>query len=303
MSVSAPDDVGLPEDLDALAAPGPARGRLRVRHTTRFGYQPPLSASFNECRVSPVSDARQHVLQAAVHIEPCTWRHAYTDYWGTSVVAFEVLAQHAGLTVESNLLAEVRAAGEVPRTSWELLAAPAVADRFTETLAQTVRSDPGEELTALALDVVARSGAPHEAARAVCRLVTAEVAYRPGITGVNSAAADAWQARSGVCQDLAHLAAGALRAVGIPTRYVSGYLHPSPDAALGETVAGEGHAWVEWWTGAWFGWDPTNDVPVGTDHVTVGRGRDYGDVPPLQGVVAGGGASGLDVEVAVTRVS
>ena len=92
---------------------------------------------------------------------------------------------------------------------------------------------------------------------------------------MHTPAADAWEVRSGVCQDFAHLATGALRAIGIPARYVSGYLHPKRDAEIGEKVRGESHAWVEWWTGDWFGFDPTNDREVGDHHVVVGRGREY----------------------------
>ncbi|MFB7886603.1 transglutaminase family protein [Cellulosimicrobium cellulans] len=101
---------------------------------------------------------------------------------------------------------------------------------------------------------------------------------------------------------LAHLCAGALRSLGIPTRYVSGYLHPRPDAVTGETVAGESHAWVEWWVGGWYGFDPTNRRPAGRDHVALGRGREYLDVAPLKGVYAGTGGSELDVSVEVTRL-
>jgi transglutaminase-like putative cysteine protease len=108
--------------------------------------------------------------------------------------------------------------------------------------------------------------------------------------------------RKGVCQDITHLALGALRSVGIPARYVSGYLHPRPNAAIGETVGGESHAWVEWFCGDdWRGFDPTNGIDIGDRHVLVGRGRDYNDVPPLRGVYAGPFGSTLFVTVEITR--
>jgi transglutaminase-like putative cysteine protease len=111
-----------------------------------------------------------------------------------------------------------------------------------------------------------------------------------------------WQTKQGVCQDFAHLTLGALRSLGIPARYVSGYLHPRPDAALGETVEGQSHAWVEWWAGEWVPYDSTHSGPIGEDHVLVARGRDYGDVSPLTGVYAGAAASELFVTVEVTRL-
>jgi len=119
---------------------------------------------------------------------------------------------------------------------------------------------------------------------------------------VHTHATEAWSERKGVCQDIAHLSLGALRAIGIPARYVSGYLHPATDASrLHEAVTGESHAWVEWWTGEWHGYDPTNDLPVGEHHVVVARGREYGDVTPLRGVFAGGATSDQEVEVRITQ--
>jgi transglutaminase-like putative cysteine protease len=127
------------------------------------------------------------------------------------------------------------------------------------------------------------------------------VEYMHGITGVHSTAAEAWDARKGVCQDIAHITLGALREVGIPARYVSGYLHPRPDADVGMPVTGESHAWVEGFAGDWQGFDPTNNIDIGDRHVLVGRGRDYNDVPPLRGVYAGPFKSQLHVKVTITR--
>ena len=86
-------------------------------------------------------------------------------------------------------------------------------------------------------------------------------------------------------------------------RSVSGYLHPKVEAEVGETVEGQSHAWVEWWCGEWFGFDPTNGVPVGPRHVVVARGRDYDDVPPLRGVYHGAPSKHLGVTVEITRLA
>jgi len=140
------------------------------------------------------------------------------------------------------------------------------------------------------------------AALEISKAIGNAVEYMQGVTGVHSTAQEAWAGRKGVCQDIAHLALGALRSVGIPARYVSGYLHPKPDAAIGETVRGESHAWVEWFCGGqWRGYDPTNLIDIGDRHVLVGRGRDYNDVPPLRGVYAGPFGSTLFVTVEITR--
>ena len=129
------------------------------------------------------------------------------------------------------------------------------------------------------------------------------MAYQPGSTGVQTSAAEAWKLRQGVCQDIAHVTLSLLREAGIPSRYVSGYLHPKKEPVVGDTVEGESHAWVEAWLGSWWGFDPTNGIPAGPRHVVVARGRDYTDLPPLKGVYAGGGLQSLGVTVAVTRLA
>jgi transglutaminase-like putative cysteine protease len=106
-----------------------------------------------------------------------------------------------------------------------------------------------------------------------------------------------------VCQDFVHLTLAVLRAMGIPARYTSGYLHPSPDAGVGDTIAGQSHAWAEAWTGEWHGLDPTNGGPTGERHVTVGRARDYADVSPFKGIFQGGPAEALGVTVELTRLA
>jgi transglutaminase-like putative cysteine protease len=154
---------------------------------------------------------------------------------------------------------------------------------------------------ALAAEIAGRSSSPCDAALEICTAIGDSVQYMQGFTGVTSTAKEAWEQRKGVCQDITHLALGALRSVGIPARYVSGYLHPKPDAAIGETIAGESHAWVEWFCGEWRGFDPTNLIDIGDRHVMVGRGRDYNDVPPLRGVYAGPYGSKLFVTVEITK--
>ncbi len=143
---------------------------------------------------------------------------------------------------------------------------------------------------------------PAEAAAAVCTLVNTEINYVPGSTGVQTDAVQVWRQREGVCQDISHLSVGLLRALGLPARYVSGYLYPTADASIGDAVLGQSHAWVEWFDGDWQAYDPTNGIPVGERHVIVGRGRDYADVPPLKGVYAGPPNTEQTVEVTLTRL-
>ncbi|HCJ49679.1 MAG TPA: transglutaminase [Microbacterium sp.] len=277
--------------------------RLRIEHSTGFDYPGNVGASYNEARMLPTTSDSQFVLSSQLDIEPSTAVNYYVDYFGTRVAAFDVLAAHSELQITARSLVEVRARPLThPDTTWEALARDAQRSIGTvEMLGQTARTAPHEEVAAMAASIAARHENPSQAALAIATAVGEAVEYVPGSTEVHSTAADAWSERKGVCQDMAHIALGALRSVGIPARYMSGYLHPNPNAEVGVPVVGESHAWIEWYAGSWHGFDPTNDAEIGDRHVTVGRGRDYNDVPPLRGVYAGPFKSKLAVQVTITR--
>jgi len=277
--------------------------RLRIRHETGFHYDGEVTASYNEARMLPVSAEGQLVLYSNLEILPISSHHSYVDYWGTRVSSFEILSPHRELSIAATSLVEVRPR-EHPehRLTWEVLADEIEkATVYVEQLGQTRLTRPPAELAELAQKLVADASDPCDAALSIARTVGERIEYMPGSTSVYTTAAEAWGKKKGVCQDITHLALGALRAVGIPARYVSGYLHPRPNAAIGETVTGESHAWVEWFCGEWRGFDPTNLIDIGDRHVAVGRGRDYNDVAPLRGVYAGPYASKLFVTVEITR--
>lgn len=277
--------------------------RLRIKHITGFQYNGEVTASYNEARMLPVSSDGQLVLYSNIEVLPISSSHTYVDYWGTRVSSFEIVSPHSQLSLTATSLVEVRPR-EHPQhlLTWETLADEIErATEYVEQLEQTPRTRPPAEVVQLARDIVATAETPCEAALQICRAIGDAIQYMSGVTGVHTTAAEAWEQKKGVCQDITHLALGALRAAGIPARYVSGYLHPRPDAPVGQTVAGESHAWVEWFCGEWRGYDPTNLIDIGDRHVTVGRGRDYNDVAPLRGVYAGPFGSKLFVTVEITR--
>jgi transglutaminase-like putative cysteine protease len=277
--------------------------RLRITHSTGYRYEGEVTASYNEARMLPISAERQLVLHSNLEVQPVSSHHQYTDYWGTRVLAFDVLAPHRELTLSASSLVEVL---DPPphggSLSWEeLRRVRFTAGEYVQQLPQTVLTEPADEVTGIAATTAGLHPDPCDAALEICRRVGESVEYVTGVTGVTSTAAEAWADRRGVCQDITHIAIGALRSVGIPARYVSGYLHPSPEPVVGETVVGESHAWVEWFCGSWHGYDPTNRMEIGDRHVRVGHGRDYTDVAPLRGVYAGPTASELFVTVEITR--
>ncbi|WP_116049512.1 transglutaminase family protein [Amycolatopsis palatopharyngis] len=277
--------------------------QVRVVHSTGYQYASPATQSYNEARLTPRSDRTQNVLATRIETTPATRAYRYTDYWGTEVTSFDLHAPHTEFTVLATSVVETAGAAEPVREgTWKDLRSESVIDEHTEYLQPTKYTPRDRELASVA-QALRKSRGPADTVLAIAKWVHDQLTYRPGSTGVHSTATDAWQAREGVCQDYAHVTLVMLRSIGIPARYVSGYLHTRPSAALGETVAGESHAWVDVWTGGWWAYDPTNAMPVGPRHVWVATGRDYSDVAPLKGIFTGGAGSTPEVSVQLTRLA
>ncbi|MGZ4433610.1 MAG: transglutaminase family protein [Trebonia sp.] len=277
--------------------------RLRIVHQTRVRYEGSARASYNEARMTPPTLARQSALDSQVSIDALAAISTYSDYWGTIVSSFDIQAPHHELVIRAQATVETSPPPRpAPPLAWPVLTERAAGGRLLEFLTPTPRTSVDGALAATARQRTADAD-PLEAAADIASWVNNRVAYVPGATGVQTSAQEAWDKGQGVCQDIAHLTVALLREVGLPARYVSGYLHPQPEAEPGDEVAGQSHAWVEYWTGEWVACDPTNLAHVGDCHVVVAAGRDYGDVPPLKGIYHGAPGAAMDVIVAVTRLA
>ena len=277
--------------------------RLRIRHTTGVSYAQAAVSSHNEVRMTPLTLPGQTTLDSRVTISPAATTWSYWDYWGTQVTAFELMDPHADLTITASSLVETTPPDELPAAlPWQDVTARTANSRLLEFAHPTPRTTVPPKLLKKARKAAAGLD-PHGTATAVSALVADRVTYLPGVTTVNTSAAEAWAQGAGVCQDLAHLTIALLRGLGLPTRYVSGYLHPDRDAELHRPVAGQSHAWVEYWAGDWYGYDPTNRTRADESHVVVGRGRDYDDVTPHKGIYRGVAGGPPEVTVEFTRVA
>ncbi len=285
--------------------------RLDIRYLTRFLYAQPVSESQNELRACPANDHRQAVVHYHVTTEPASRVAAYHDYWGTRVDTFGVRQLHDRLEVVATATVEtqepVRPVAAVPRqrlgdsrfhdTHLEFLQ-PSAHVRWSHPVGATAR----RIADGVGDDVVALAQAVHDH-------VAADFAYQQGVTQVGVSVDEVHASGGGVCQDFAHLTIALLRELAVPARYVSGYLFTVDDATGADShrdeVEVETHAWVEaavpgW---GWFAVDPTNAQHVGERHVTIGRGRDYGDVAPLRGVFVGDRRHELEVSVSMRRLA
>ena len=293
------------------AAPTAASWRLAIVHETTVEYAGTARASYNELRMTPLSTPGQTTLTSHVELHPRAGMWQYTDYWGTRVTAFDLQEPHSTLTIRAMSTVETRALGARAdasavsaraTTDWDAIARRVATGEFAEFTTLTDRTAISTELENEARDRTAGAD-PHEAADEISSWLNDTVAYVPGATGVHTNAQESWDQKSGVCQDFSHLAIAMLRTAGLPARYVSGYLFPSPDAEPGVSVEGQSHAWVEYWAGTWIGVDATNRTTPGPRHVLVARGRDYADVLPHKGIYHGAPDSSLSVSVRFTRLA
>lgn len=278
--------------------------RLRIVHHTAYQYTEPVDVSFNEVRMTPLDADGQRLLGHQLSVHPGASIQTYTDYWGALVEAFDVHTAHRVLEITSTSTVDTPPLPKpIEGGPWSAVQTASVANTFAEYLSfsdYVDHADADEQRRAL-VEQLRSLPTPQGAALAAVMAVREQMTYTPGVTGVYTTAAEAWAAGHGVCQDFSHVLLSLLRTLGIPARYVSGYLHTEEEAP-GDTVVGESHAWVEYWDGDWHALDPTNDRAVGSAHVIVARGRDYADVAPVKGIYAGGQSAGFLVSVSITQL-
>ena len=233
-------------------------------------------------------------------MSPTPWTSTHEDVWGTRVTVVEVEVPHEELRVVSTSVVLVdRPAAAPPGGSWAQVRAGD--DANAEHLAPHPATDAPPELAEAARAQAFDGAGPDDVALAVCALVASRVAWDGRGVATTTADADAvaataaaWAAGRGDAGDVAHLSVGALRAAGLPARCVVGLAHPDGAGARpGEATAVGLHAWVEWFSGAWYAWDVVRAAAPGDLHVAIGAARATTDVPVLRGVVAGLPSDGL----------
>jgi len=278
------------------------RWRIAIRHRSGYHYSGRATASYNEARITPLTTDRQTVIDAMVKVSPAVPTMRYVDYWGTLVDVFDIQQPHTDMVVTGTSVVDTTDwQAPISALGWDDLGGDGVRDRFAELLAPTARVPINTELAETAR-TIAQGLSPIDACQAATEWVRNRLRYQAGTTDASTSATEALRRGSGVCQDFVHLSLAMLRAMGIPARYTSGYLHPSPDADMGDRVEGQSHAWLEAWTGDWQPFDPTNGGKVGERHVIVGRARDYADVSPMKGIYHGAPSTALGVSVELTRL-
>ncbi len=302
------------------AAPAPQAGsgprQLAVTHETRYDYDTPVEVAHHSAWLRPRDTEVQQVQRWALQIDPQpddpvqesrdafgNWRHGFSH-----------ARVHDTLTVISRFqvrLAAVPSPDVALSPPWEDVVralhyrAGVTQPDAVEFVLPSHFSPQHAHLARYAADLF-RPGRPLlSGALALMSRIHSRMEFNPRATNVATNALQALEKGQGVCQDFAHVMIGAMRSLGLAARYVSGYLLTQPPAGQPRLIGADAsHAWVEVWCPlhGWVALDPTNDVPVGQDHVTLAWGRDYADVAPLRGVIRGGGTAPPVVGVTVEPV-
>lgn len=294
--------------------------QLTVTHETRYEYAGSVEQAHHIAHLRPLSSASQQLLGHELRISPePEARTPSLDCYGQERVYFELSVPHAELSVVARsevithaLPAEL--AGKLERVTipdslpWE-----AVAEHMQYTAGQDydaarefAQPSPLAPIHAdfarYASAVAGKSQPVYGLAKALCQRIYTEFKYSPEATDVNTSPLTALGLKQGVCQDFAQVMIAGLRSLGLAARYVSGYLLTEPPPGKPRLIGADAsHAWVSVYCpkDGWLDFDPTNNCLAGESHVKLAYGRDYGDVPPLRGVIRGGGTPRLSVAVTV----
>jgi transglutaminase-like putative cysteine protease len=290
-----------------------------IRFVTRYAYDAEVGDNMNALRVRPAANGRQRVDEFSVRVNPEARVQRHDDYFGTEVVEFEISRPHHELVIDVRARVATQQPPQPPVSSWAAVASNGYREAGGEFLFQTDDA-PGHPVLEELITATSGLADPVALVMAIAQVIPDRFEYRRGATYVDSPLEAVLDGGAGVCQDFVHLGLCLLRHHGIAARYVSGYLFTTGGTEVEITMGGQGeqsvevdtHAWIEALLPdadesadsdpVWIGIDPTNRVLTGVNHVKIGHGRHYADVPPVKGVYRGDANSVLESSVTMTRL-
>jgi transglutaminase-like putative cysteine protease len=287
-----------------------------VTHRTFYRYGSDVSVSHHLAHLHPRALPTQEVADFTLGVEPLpTTTSSYVDYYGNGVNFFTIGSPHERLVITARSRVRVAPAllPEPARTlTWEQVRRRCASDVLTpDSAVSEFRFDSPHITRQAAFADYAVASFPKdrpllEGVIDLTARIFRDFNFDPRATTVATPLDDVFEKRRGVCQDFAHVAIAGLRSLGLPARYVSGYLETQPPPGKARLVGADAsHAWFSVWCPGhgWIDADPTNNLLPGERHITVAWGRDFSDVSPVRGVVVGGGKHGVGVGVDVVRVA
>ena len=284
----------------------------RITHRTLYEYAAPVSVSQHVARLTPRATTAQTFGEFTLTIAPTpALRKMRTDYFGNELCLFSIQEQHKTLEIVTQSLVTVQPGAKImveASPPWEEVAAlfrdpvsPEVVEPY-EFVFDSPLIRASQELAAYAVESFTAGVPVLVGAKELTRRIFTDFKYDPKATTVATPLEEVWSKRHGVCQDFAHFGIACLRSLGLPARYVSGYLRTRPPEGKPRLVGADAsHAWFSIFCPK-FGWvdfDPTNNCLPAEAHITVAMGRDFSDVSPVAGIITGGGAHEVKVSVDV----
>jgi transglutaminase-like putative cysteine protease len=266
--------------------------RVAVTHLSRLEYDADIVESIMDIRLGPLEDPHQRIEQFSLRLEPGGHARRYVDGFGNAGHLLTSMRPHAYL--------QVAARSDIRTLLLDPFALPDAAPAPMTPIERADYMDPSPLVPRLeSLDRMAArfSAGDFDAVRGMSEMIHRGFIYEQGVTDVSTTVEQIIDGRKGVCQDFAHLLIGLCRAIGVPARYVSGYIVQSHDSP--RRGAGASHAWAEVYTPShgWRGFDPTNNLVANGYYVKIAIGRDYADVPPTRGTFRGTASETLAVSV------
>jgi transglutaminase-like putative cysteine protease len=263
--------------------------KLEIVHMTRYRYSGAIAETVMELRLRPMDGNRQRCLEFDLEISSGIEPRSYRDGYGNNVHYFNLVRPHKRLAVKSRSVVETGVApdvdpGEELVTDFLRFRSPV---KEVEGVRELASRHPISDPTA-PVDV-------EEALDELTITISRDFEYNRAVTNVYSSVDEVLALRAGVCQDFAHLFIAVARAMGVPARYVSGYIHDPH----GQGARSASHAWAEAWVPdkGWIGYDATHPVQVTENHVRLAVGRDYSDAAPTRGIYVGSAFGTMDVSV------
>ncbi len=289
--------------------------KYTIQHTTAYTYLEPVSLCHNIARLMPRDTIGQICKNTSIQITPEPDRiNEYRDFFGNKVIYFSIEKEHFELTVRVTSEVEREISGHIKTPVYPAVGIAGVKQELSKLhgdvvdinqyLFETPMTAWNKDILKYTLQSFKAGKSVFESTEDLTGRIYEDFEYKPGHTTISTPLSVVMQERKGVCQDFAHLSIACLRSIGLPARYVSGYIETISPEGVGKLIGADAsHAWFSVYIPemGWTDFDPTNNCMVSDQHITIGWGRDYSDIAPMEGIILSSGSHELTVSVDVKR--
>ncbi len=290
--------------------------RYKIKHTTEYAYQDIVSTGHNRLCLVPLTISEQTCISCDIKISPTPNELTYrTDFFGNTLLFISVYKEHTQLEIVSESVIDIQHRFSADRAFSSLILWNQVKETIrangeiyadvAQYMLPSNHVPSSNSIKNFALDCFPEGATLWNGCLSLMQKIYSSLEFKPGFTTVNTPVEAVLKSRKGVCQDFAHLMISCLRNIGLPARYVSGYIETMPPPGKVKLVGSDAsHAWVAVYFPeiGWVEFDPTNNLLPSYKHIIVAFGRDYFDVAPVKGIIFSSGGQNINVQVDVSRI-